>query len=284
MPYKWLYLASLGLLFVSTLISTAFPYFIGNLVKSAEQSGTFMDLPLGDIMKILVVMIVIQSAFSFLRVWTSTIVSEKSMADVRRDLYAVLLSLPMGFHDSQRTGDLMSRITADVAQLRAALTTYIAEIIRQVLLFVGGLVWIFIFTPELALVMISTFPFLIIIVMVFGRVVRKISKKVQDNLADTNIIVEETLQSVNIVKAFTSERNELNRYRTSLGKVVRTAIKGSLYNAGMSSLIILCIFGGIVAVIWYGSVLVEQGTMSAGDIFFFCTPNSVYWWRSGRPG
>jgi ABC-type multidrug transport system fused ATPase/permease subunit len=105
--------------------------------------------------------------------------------------------------------------------------------------------------------------------MVFGRFIRKLSKKTQSELASANVIVEETLQSINIVKAFTSELTEVLRYRKSLDKVVKVALKSATYRGAFISFIIFAMFGGIVAVLWYGASLVQEGSMSVGDLLSF---------------
>jgi ABC-type multidrug transport system fused ATPase/permease subunit len=117
--------------------------------------------------------------------------------------------------------------------------------------------------------MLSTFPFLVVAAIVFGKFIRKNSKKVQDELAQTNIIVEETLQSVNVVKAFTNERLEVNRYDTSIQRVVDYALKAATFRGGFISFIISVLFGGVVGVVWYGGNLVLTGELAFQDLFTF---------------
>jgi ABC-type multidrug transport system fused ATPase/permease subunit len=122
---------------------------------------------------------------------------------------------------------------------------------------------------KLTLFMLSTFPFLVVAAIVFGKFIRKNAKKVQDELAQTNIIVEETLQSVNVVKAFTNERLEVNRYDTSIQRVVEYALKAATFRGGFISFIISVLFGGVVGVVWYGGNLVLTGELAFQDLFTF---------------
>jgi ABC-type multidrug transport system fused ATPase/permease subunit len=117
--------------------------------------------------------------------------------------------------------------------------------------------------------MLATFPLLVISAIVFGKFIRKISKKAQDELANTNIIVEETFQSIQAVKAFTNEKYEVNRYTNSLNKVVNEALKAATLRGGFVSFIIFALFGGIVGVVWYGAQLVAQGDLILADLLTF---------------
>ena len=117
--------------------------------------------------------------------------------------------------------------------------------------------------------MLITIPVLVVIAMVFGKFIRKLSKETQDYLASANVVVEETLQSIVTVKSFTGETYEINRYRNKLNSVVEVALKAAGYRGAFISFIIFALFGGIVAVIWYGATLVSAGEMSVGDLISF---------------
>lgn len=117
--------------------------------------------------------------------------------------------------------------------------------------------------------MLATFPILIIFAMVFGKFIRKLSKQTQDELAAANVIVEETLHSIMTVKSFAGEEYESSRYSKGLNKVVKVALKAAGFRGAFISFIIFALFGGIVAVMWYGASLVAQGVMSVGDLVSF---------------
>lgn len=234
-----------------------------NLFKSSQ------DFTLNEVTAIFVVLLILQAAFSFLRVYTFTRVSEQSMRDLRKELYTKIITLPITFFEKSRVGELMSRITSDVTQLQDVLSITLAELFRQVFTLVGGVILISLLSSKLTLFMLSTFPFLVVAAIVFGRFIRKNSKKVQDELAKTNIIVEETLQSVNVVKAFTNERLEVNRYSMSIQSVVDYALKAATFRGGFISFIILVLFGGVVGVVWYGGNLVLSGELAFKDLFTF---------------
>jgi ABC-type multidrug transport system fused ATPase/permease subunit len=285
MPYKTMFFAGLLCLVLSSMILLAFPFFTGKLVDTSL--GKAAEIPLLDnptvqsigsqirfddinsIAGILMGILVIQSVFSFFRIYFFSRVSEKSMADIRKALYQKLMTLPMTFYDKHRTGEMMSRLTADVALLQDTFSITLAEFVRQISTLVIGLTILFWRTPTLTFFMLGVIPILALAGMFFGKRIRKMSKQTQDELANANIIVEETLQAIAMVKSFTNERFEVNRYRSSLDKVVAVALHGANFRGAFISFIVLSIFGGIVAVLWYGSKLVAAGEMSIGDLTGF---------------
>ncbi len=269
LPYRGTFLIGLVALALSSATVLSFPFLAGKLLDVASGKHEFFLDSVDQIALALLGVLAIQSVFSFLRVYTFTIVTERSLADLRQAVYEKMIWLPMSFFDARRVGELLSRITSDVGTLQDTFTTTLAELLRQVLVLLIGVSIIFTLTPKLTFFMIMTFPVLIIGALIFGRFIRRLSKKTQDQLAGTNVIVEETMQSIAVVKAFTNERFESTRYRNSLREVVRTAIHAAGYRGLFISFTILALFGGIVAVIWYGGTLVQRNEITVGELLSF---------------
>jgi len=295
LPYKWTFAIGFIFLILSQITSMSIPLLMGQMVgaivspqnrsqvptanpigngnmivdKLQNAFHTAPNFTLNEVTAIFVILLILQAAFSFLRVYTFTRVSEKSMRDLRKELYTKIITLPITFFEKSRVGELMSRITSDVTQLQDVLSITLAELFRQVFTLVGGVLLISLLSGKLTLFMLSTFPFLVVAAIIFGRFIRKNSRKVQDELAKTNIIVEETLQSVNVVKAFTNEHLEVKRYTSSIQKVVEYALKAATYRGGFISFIIFVLFGGVVGVVWYGGNLVLNGELDFKDLFTF---------------
>lgn len=268
LPYKWTFLVGLIFLLLSSLTLLTFPYVAGKLIDTASGE-TWLVNDINSIAFMLLGILLIQSVFSFFRVWLFAKVSERSMRDIRIALYRQLVQLPMTFFDKRRTGELISRITADVSMLQDTFSTTLAELFRQIITLLAGVVFLMLTTPKLTLFMLATFPILVIIAMVFGKFIRKLSKQAQDELAAANVIVEETLQSIITVKSFVGEDYESKRYQSGLNKVVKVALKAAGFRGAFISFIIFALFGGIVAVMWYGASLVASGEMSVGDLVSF---------------
>lgn len=268
MPYKLAFISGLVFLLFSSLTLLTFPFVAGKLIDTA-QGSTWIVNDVNSIALILIGILAVQSIFSFFRVWLFALVSERSMRDIRQQLYSRLVRLPMTFFDKRRTGELISRITADVSQLQDTFSTTLAELFRQIVTLVAGIGFLLFNTPKLTVFMLGTFPVLILIAMFFGRFIRKLSKKTQDELAAANVIVEETLQSISTVKSFVGEAYESARYGKGLNAVVGVALTTAKYRGAFISFIIFALFGGIVAVMWYGASLVADGQMSVGELVSF---------------
>lgn len=269
LPYRWTFAFGLVALGLSSGILLSFPYFAGQMLDVAQGKKSFIFTTVNQIGITLMSILAIQSVFSFIRVYTFTQVSERTLADLRQAVYSKIIWLPMSFFDSRRVGELTSRLTSDVGTLQDVFTFTLAELLRQILILVIGIPLIFFLTPKLALFMLLTFPVLVIAALVFGKFIRKMSKKSQDQLAQSNVIVEETLQSIAVVKAFTNELFEIVRYKKSLSDVVTTAIRTAKYRGLFISFTILAFFGGIVAVGWYGAYLLQNDIITVGELFSF---------------
>jgi ABC-type multidrug transport system fused ATPase/permease subunit len=224
---------------------------------------------INEIALILMSVLLIQATFSFFRVIWFVEVSERSLADLRKDTYFKLVTLPMTFFSQRRVGELNSRISADLAQIQDSITGTIAELLRQIIVFIGGIIALSLVSGKLTLMMLSVFPVLVIVAVVFGKFIRTLSRKAQDKLAESNVVVEETLQGIANVKAFVNESYETNRYANSVDQVVLLALKGAKYRGAFASFIIFCLFGSIVAVVWYGATLVQIGEITVGQLTSF---------------
>ena len=269
LPYRGTFILGLVSLALSSATILAFPYMAGQLLDVATGKSTRFFSSINEVALSLIAILFIQGIFSFTRVYTFSLVSEKGLADLRTSVYQKIVWLPTTFFDSRRVGELMSRITSDVGTLSDTLSFTIAEMLRQVLTLLLGIPVIFFLTPKLAGFMLLTFPVLVVLALFFGKYIRKLSKETQDKLAEANVIVEESLQSISVVKSFTGEVFEIGRYARALRNVVNVAIRTARLRGLFVSFIIFALMGGIVAVGWYGAVLVQSNEMSVGELFSF---------------
>ena len=265
-PYRMKYAAGFVFLILSTGTTLSFGLLIGQITSVIQGKSAFT---LNQVTLFFVGVLVAQAIFSFFRIYFFSQVSERAMADVRRATYSKIITLPIPFFEQRRVGELTSRISADVSQLQDVLTLTLAELFRQVATLTIGTAIIFYVSWKLTLFMLATFPVIIVAAMVFGKFIRKLSKLAQDQLATANVVVEETLQSVNIVKAFTNEKLEINRYGTALQQVVNTALRAAKFRGVFVSFVIFALFGGIIGVVWYGGSLVISNEMPFADLLTF---------------
>jgi ABC-type multidrug transport system fused ATPase/permease subunit len=269
LPYRWIFLLGIISLFLSSATLLSFPFFAGKLLDVAQGKTNFIFTTITQIGLALIGILFLQSIFSFTRVYSFSVVSERTLANLRHAVYEKIIWLPQTFFDSRRVGELISRVTSDVGTLQDTFTFTLAELLRQILVLLIGIPLIFILTPKLTIFMLLTFPVIVVAALFFGKFIRKLSKKTQDQLAGANVIVEETLQSIAVVKSFTNELFEIARYRKSLMEVVQTAIRTAKFRGLFISFSIFTLFGGIVAVSWYGALLVQSGEVTVGELFSF---------------
>jgi ABC-type multidrug transport system fused ATPase/permease subunit len=269
-PYKNKFIAGLFFLFLSGLTTMAFPYFLKLLIDSAEKIRNGLDTVSPAIIALSIGgILLLQITFSYLRIYLFTAVGENAVADIRKEVYRKMISMPMDFFARRRVGELSSRISADLAQIQDAVTLLIAEFLRGILTLLIGIGLIFFISGELTLMMLSVIPVIVIIGVIFGKKIRKMSRQTQDKLAASNTIVHETLLGISNVKAFSNEWFELNRYSKSLKEVVKIAVKNGRFRGLFVSFLLLGVFGAIVLVVWYGAGLMIKGELSFGDLTAF---------------
>ncbi|HXH17459.1 MAG TPA: ABC transporter transmembrane domain-containing protein [Chitinophagales bacterium] len=269
LPYKHDFIIGMLFLFLSSATVLAFPLIAGKLMDASIGKIEWVVEDLNTIAILLAALLLLQGIFSYGRVMFFAKVSEYSIADIRKALYSKIITMPIPFFEQRRVGELVSRITSDITQLQDTLSLSLAEFFRQITSIIGGTIIIFIKSPRLSLLMLATYPALIVMAMVFGRHIRRLSKQSQDALANANVVVEETFQTVNIVKAFTNELFEMSRFNRIVNSVVGLAMKAARYRAAFITFIIVGLIGGMLLVLWYGARLVYAGQMTAGDLVAF---------------
>lgn len=270
-PYRVKFVLALLCLILSGLTGLVFPKFLGALINISNGKKAYGFLPqtLGGIGLLAFEILFAQAIVSFFRVLWFVQVAERSLANIRRDTYFKLITLPMNFFSNRRVGELNSRISADLSQIQDAITTTFAEMIRQLILFIGGVTLLIVVSPKLTLTLLAMLPVLIAIAVVFGRFIRKLSRQAQDKLAESNTVVEETLQGIANVKAFVNEAFEAGRYNRNLQDVVKLAVKGARFRGVFASFIVFCIFGAVIGIIWVGSVMVSHHELDSGKLTEF---------------
>ncbi|MEJ2595667.1 MAG: ABC transporter transmembrane domain-containing protein [bacterium] len=258
------FLFSLGFIFlvITSLAALAFPKLLSMLMASTPEN-------LSNNLWLLIFVLGIQAVASFFRIVTFVQVTEKSLAHIRQDVYSQLIQLPMSFFSEKRVGELNSRISSDTAQIQETMTTTLAQFFRQMAMVLGGIIILAVTSVKLTLFIIAVVPTLMLAAVFFGRFIRRYAKKVQEEIADSNTIVEETLQGIQTVKAFVNEWFEIGRYRKMTDSVARTAIKGGIYRGSFASFIIVGIFGAIVAVIWFAVGMIHNGELQENQLAEF---------------
>lgn len=266
-PYRYEYALGMFFLLVGSLANLAFPKLLGDLVDAGTNGSMAENLT--KIVLLLVLILVIQAVFSWFRVVIFTNVTEKTMADIRRLTYNHLIKLPLTFFDKHRVGELNSRISSDISMLHETFTTTLADFIRQMVIILGGVGLLIYTSPQLTVFMLAILPIVILSIWFFGRFIRKLSREAQKKTAESNTVVEETLQGIRSVKSYTNEFFEIDRYHDKIKEVVSAGKRAGIYRAFFRSSMIIGLFGSLVAVIWRGALMLQNGQMETGELFSF---------------
>ena len=269
-PYRSPFIMGLIFIALSSGTTMAFPYLLKRLIDSAHGAltGPLAYTP-GTIALVMIVVLGVQMVFSYMRIYLFSYVGEHAVADMRKDIYNRIITMPMDFFAQRRVGELSSRITADISQIQDAVTSVLAEILRGVLTLVIGIGLILYISPKMTALMLSVVPVIVVIALAFGKFIRKMSRQAQDQLADSGTIVQETLSGIGNVKAFANEWLEADRYSNSINNVAKMAIRSGRYRGLFVSFMLFAVFGAIVLVVWYGAGLMQSGHLSFGDLTAF---------------
>lgn len=265
-PFQKEYFLGMIFLLGSSLGNLAFPKLLGEMVNSASEASPDK---MNRIALILGLVLLLNAVFSYFRVVLFNNVTEKALAYLRQDTYNHLIRLPLRFFEQRRVGELNSRISADITLLQETMTSTLAELVRQIIIIVGGITFLAFTSIKLTLFMLVILPPTMIFARMFGRYIRKISKEIQNEVAKSNTVVEETLQGIQSVKVFTNEFFEISRYRKTTESIAEMGIRSGKYRGAFASFIIFGLFGALALVIWKGSSMMAKGELVAGDLFSF---------------
>jgi ATP-binding cassette subfamily B protein len=272
---KKIFIPSLVALFLTAGLALAFPYFlkelIGNPVDSVRNAVPPAEIisKINDIILKLVAVLFLQATIGYFRVQGFIRSGESALNRLRKDLFKHLLHLPMPYFQDQRAGSLSNRVSADLALVRETLLTTVPQAVRQTVILIGGLIFIFISSWKLSLIMLGCIPVVVLLIAIFGRKVRNHSKAAQQSLADASTVIEESVQNIADVKAFTNEPFEQERYRTALQSFLNVTLRGAKARGAFLSFVIFVLFGTIAFVVWCGAHMYASNQILWEPFFAF---------------
>src|SRR5574341_554385 len=266
-PYMGRLVLALVALLVTSGIGLVFPYIIQNLIDGVLQTGD--KALLNRIAGGLVLLFLLRLPFGYMERYLLEYTGEKIVVDIRNQLYEHLHRLSVRFFTDRRTGEIVSRLASDVTLVRTALTTNLSVAISQGVTLIGALVIVIIINLNMTLFILAMAPAMGLISVLFGRLVRRLSTKVQDELAGSSTIVEEVLQSIRVVKSFVREQFEINRYRDSMERIFNVAMKMTQVRAAFQPLVFSIMFMAIVGLLWFGGNEVIEDRLTAGGLTSF---------------
>ena len=266
-PYWGRMTLAIVALLVSSGLGLAFPLVIVRLLDSVTQSQS--AAPLNMLAGALIGLFLLQSAFSFVQSYLLNFIGERIVYDLRTSLYGHLQKLSLNFYAARRVGEIVSRLSSDVTQMRGMLTTNVATALSQIVSLIGSIIIVVTLNTNLTLFILALVPVLLGVAFVFGRRIQKISTGVQDELADSTVVAEESLQGIRIVKSFGREGYETQRYNTAMQKTFLASLKMAVFNSAFASVMGFLGFSAIAAIVWYGGREVMAGRMTLAMISGF---------------
>ncbi|MEP6990574.1 MAG: ABC transporter transmembrane domain-containing protein, partial [bacterium] len=266
-PYTGQLVVCAVCLLVAAAVGLAFPQVVRKLLDAAFQQH---DRHLLDRIAIaLVLAFALQGVMNFIQVYLLTGTAERVIAKLREDVFAHLIRLSPGFYTERRTGELTSRLSADLAVLQTLMGTWISELSRQSLFLIGGIVLLTMTHPRLTTTTLAVVPVVVGTAFFFGRRLRRASTGLQDKVAEAMGTADEAFSQIRTVQSFVREAEETRRYQHLLSGVVRAAVQRAKMRAMLFGIVGFVAFGGVVAVLWQGGVLVLEGALTPGALVSF---------------
>ncbi len=266
-PYWRSMLLALLLLTGTSLLSLALPWVMRWLVDSVFVTGDLAQLD--RIARWLLGVSALQSSLSIGHRYLIARVGQRIMADLRLQVYTHIQRLPLGFFTTRRTGELVSRVSADVTVVQEALTDTPITLLRQSVTLVGGLTLMIIMNWHLTLLVLLLIPPIVIVSSLFGRRLQRISATVQDRVADATVTLEEMLSGIRVVKSFVREDYERTRFAAQVEQTYTTAMQRARVRSLFGPLVGLLGFGMVTLLLWYGGRQVVQGALTPGEMIAF---------------
>ncbi len=266
-PHRKILVAGFVSLIIGTGMTLVYPRLVGLLLDTVIAGKDLAGL--NRVILVLLGVFAVQSVFNFARAYLFTKVGERVVTDLRQRLYEALSIQDIAFFDARRTGELISRLASDTAVLQNTVTANVSMLMRFGLQAVGGVAILIYTSPRLTAVMMAVVPVVVLAAVLYGRRVRKLSKDVQDALATSSEIAEETLSNIRTVRSFVRESWEQQRYREATEDAYEKALKRTRTTAMFGAVVMYASSAAVALVLWYGGRMVVSGELSAGLLTSF---------------
>ncbi|MBR7799266.1 ABC transporter transmembrane domain-containing protein [Undibacterium fentianense] len=278
-PYRRQFLLAGIALFIAAAATLTIPYAFRQMIdqgfsKVGEGGGHGIEHVNLTFLALFVVAVVLGIATAA-RFYMVSWIGERVTADIRNAVYAHVVTQSPEFFETTQTGEVLSRLTTDTTLIQSVVGTSISLALRNVLLFAGGLIMLFVTSPILSSIIIVMLILVIVPIILFGRRVRTLSRDSQDRIADASALAGEILNAMPTVQAYTHEQIEANRFSSSVEHAFHTAMRRIRARSLLTMMAILLVFGAIVFVLWLGAQAVLQGEMSGGKLGQFILYASI---------
>ncbi len=271
-PYRWGFALAWLCLLINAACGLAIPWVGGRLIDTAQrglETGGAGSGALTQLAWILAGVVLVRTLFQTVQIVWSGRLGEQTMCDLRRDTYTRVIQLPMGFFAQRRVGELTSRISGDLSQIQSTLVSSIPQFLTQLVTLVGSVVLLAITSARLTAIVLVLVPVAVVTARMFGHKARALARESQDRLAETNVVVEESLQGIGTVKAFAREDYETERYSQGLDRVLAAVVRATRHQAVFSAAMSLFFMSILGSVLVYGCFLIQSGELTVGQMSQF---------------
>jgi subfamily B ATP-binding cassette protein MsbA len=266
-PHLALFGVALLALVISTIAGLLLPLVIGGFVGEVVGAGDSRGFD--QIILALVGLTLVLAAAGLAQTWALGVMGERIVARLRDEVFERLVTLELDFHVQRRVGELISRLSSDVTQVRAMLTHTLTSLLSSALSLVGSVIVLFMLSPTLLVIFLVLAPVLVVVAMVFARPLRRLSTRVQDSLAASTTTAEEALSGIRVVKSFGREAFEQERYARDLHGVVGLATRLVTARGLFGAMMTLLGFGTLIVILWYTGRQVIEGSLTLGSLTSF---------------
>ncbi len=269
-PYRTIFIIGMLATLVSSGLSLVFPLLFGRLIDASFlKVGSTDTGPLDRTVLLLLGIFALSALFGAGQSYLLSRVGAGVVADLRRALFSHLLTLSPRFFGDHKTGDLTSRLTADVGTVQTVTSTALAQLAAQSVSLIGAVILLILTSARLSLLTLAVIPLIIGTAIFIGRRIRKVSREVQDAVAAANASAEEAISGVRVVQSFTAENVERGRYGQGILVSFLAALRRARLQALMSGVMSFLTFGALAVVLWYGGRQVMNGSMTPGNLVTF---------------
>ena len=266
-PYGWQVAAAALALIVAAGTVLALGKGLRMLVDEGFASGNAALLDKAVL--VLLAVVVLLAGATYARFYLVSWIGERVVADVRRAVFDRVIALSPAYFEINRTGEILSRLTTDTTILQVVVGSSVSVALRNVLLFAGGLVLLMVTSPKLTGLVLLVVPLVLLPIIFFGRRVRRLSRDSQDRIADVGAYVDESLNAIRTVQAFTHEALDSQRFGQRVESAFSTAVRRIAARSALTGAVIVLVFGSISAILWVGGHDVLSGRISAGELSAF---------------
>lgn len=263
-PYGAVVLLALLALTLAAVATLALPYTLRYMIDAGftEASAAAMDRYFLALLGVATLLALATATRHYLVSW----LGERVVADIRQAVYRHVIVMDPGFFEVTRTGEVLSRLTADTTLIQTVVGSTVSMALRNGFILVGGLVMLIITSPRLSGLIVILVPLVVVPLILIGRRVRRLARASQDRVADISAYAGESLNAVQTIQAFTFEQRASDHYGEAVERSFQTALRRLRVRSLLSALIIMLVFGAAVGLLWVGAQAVLKGTLSAGEL------------------